>query len=287
MPIDKEIIKLENTLTILMAILYDHKIETLKLDLLGLIFKKYENVEGLKDILGDISRSFDAYLPKIIQYGYLKPKEPANYQITMNDHVARLTRQVAQKNDLQKYQIIESIAKVYRQVAKALKMNQESEEKHESTMPKSVEVAEHPEKTPQPKEKRITTIPEFFLAFFSILNQNNIYILDETLFIKHFGFSFYDSNQLTTFLKNVFEREFKSQNIVKLFYMFLETPINSDGKLSPSILQRRETDSLGFFVNGGTKGRQILQNLTNEDYNKLLDIEQIYLNESPLIQKNY
>ena len=97
MPIDKETIKLENTLTILMAILYDHKIETLKFDLLGLILKKYENVEGLKDILGDISLSFEIYLPKIIQYGYLKPIDEKNYQITMDDHAAQLTRKAAQK----------------------------------------------------------------------------------------------------------------------------------------------------------------------------------------------
>ena len=101
MPIDKETIKLENTLTILMAILYDHKIATLKLDLLGLILSKYENVDGLKDILGDVSRSFDDYLPKIIQYGYLNPMDEKNFQITMNEHVARLTRQVAQKRDPQ------------------------------------------------------------------------------------------------------------------------------------------------------------------------------------------
>ncbi len=292
MPIDKETIKLENTLTILMAILYDHKIATLKLDLLGLILSKYENVDGLKDILGDVSRSFDDYLPKIIQYGYLNPMDEKNFQITMNEHVARLTRQVAQKRDPQKYQIVESIANVYRQIAKTLENKPAAEEKIPEEKKEKVEkepnfMHKEPEEKIQPKGKSITTIPEFFLAFFSILNQSNIYILDENLFLAHFGFSFYDSDQLTAFLKDVFEREFKPQDIIKLFYKFLETPINSDGKLSPSILQRREIDSLSFFINGGTKGREILRNLTNEDYNKLLKIEQIYLNEPSLIQKNY
>ena len=292
MPIDKETIKLENTLTILMAILYDHKIETLKLDLLGLILKKYENVEGLKDILGDISLSFEIYLPKIIQYGYLKPIDEKNYQITMDDHAAQLTRKAAQKSDPQKYQIVENLTNVYRQIEKALQKNQKEEEKlPEVEQPvienKSAIVHQEPKEKTQSKGKSITTIPEFFLAFFSILNQSNIYILDENIFLAHFGFSFYDSNRLSAFLKEVFEREFKAQDIIKLFYKFLETPAISGGKLYPSILQRREIDSLSFFMNGGTKGREILRNLTNEDYNKLLDIEQIYLNEPSLIQKNY
>lgn len=258
MPFDQENAKIENTLALFVAILYDYKINALDVQKLEKMGNAYETIKGFTALLGKLSESRQ-HLPKLIQCGYLANEQDGQYPLTISEHIASQIRKVAKKEKPQKYLLVEYLVTIYRHL--------------EQLDLKSLVPAKEDNK------KQIQSIDEFFLSFFTCLNQNGTYLLDEDVFYKQFGFSFYDEPKLQAFLQDTFNRSFPKVDIVHLFYSFLQLP-SKKGKINETVLQRKKVPGLAFYIHSGEIGQEFFRDLDDQDIEKLETIVQIYQQHS-------